>query len=82
MGVGDPKVGMVYELDAIAAVVVGGTSLMGGRGSMLGTYVGAMIIQVLYNGLNLVGISSFLQKIIIGMVILVAVLLDQAKKET
>lgn len=82
MGVGDPKVGMLYELDAIAAVVVGGTSLMGGRGSMLGTFIGAMIIQVLYNGLNLVGISSFLQKIIIGIVILLAVLIDQIKKKT
>lgn len=80
MGVGDPKVGMLYELDAIAAVVVGGTSLMGGRGTMLGTFIGAMIIQVLYNGLNLVGVSSFLQKVIIGIVILAAALLDQIKK--
>lgn len=82
MGVGDPKVGMLYELDAIAAVVVGGTSLMGGKGTMLGTFIGAMIIQALYNGLNLVGVSSFLQKVIIGIVILAAALLDQIKKKT
>ena len=82
MGVGDPKVGVLYELDAIAAVVIGGTTLMGGRGSMLGTFIGAMIIQVLYNGLNLVGVSSFLQKVIIGIVILAAVLIDQIKKKT
>lgn len=81
MGVGDPKVGVLYELDAIAAVVIGGTTLMGGRGSMLGTFIGAMIIQVLYNGLNLVGVSSFLQKVIIGIVILAAVLIDQIKKK-
>jgi ribose/xylose/arabinose/galactoside ABC-type transport system permease subunit len=81
MEVGDPKVGMLYELDAIAAVVVGGTSLMGGKGTLLGTFIGTMIIQVLYNGLNLVGVSSFLQKVIIGLVILAAVLLDQIKKK-
>src|SRR5262249_19147636 len=71
---------MVYELDAIAATVIGGTSLMGGEGSPGGTLVGALIMGVLRNGLNLLGVSSFLQQIVIGTVIVVAVLLDTVLK--
>jgi ribose transport system permease protein len=71
-----PIAGIKYELDAIAATVIGGTSLMGGDGSLGGTLVGALIMGVLRNGLNLLGVSSFLQQIVIGGVIVVAVLLD------
>jgi len=75
-----PIAGMMYELDAIAATVIGGTSLMGGDGSLGGTLVGALIMGVLRNGLNLLGVSSFLQQIVIGGVIVVAVLLDTVLK--
>ncbi len=71
-----PIAGMNYELDAIAAVVIGGTSLTGGAGTLGGTLIGALTMGVLRNGLNLLGISSFLQQIVIGMVIIVAVLVD------
>ena len=75
-----PIAGMMYELDAIAATVIGGTSLSGGSGSLAGTLVGALIMGVLRNGLNLLGVSSFLQQIVIGAVIVVAVLLDTILK--
>src|SRR5262249_46657458 len=75
-----PIAGMMYELDAIAATVIGGTSLMGGEGTLAGTLVGALIMGVLRNGLNLLGVSSFLQQIVIGSVIVVAVLLDSVLK--
>jgi ribose transport system permease protein len=75
-----PIAGMMYELDAIAATVIGGTSLMGGEGTLAGTLVGALIMGVLRNGLNLLGVSSFLQQIVIGGVIVVAVLLDTVLK--
>ena len=71
-----PIAGMMYELDAIAAVVIGGASLLGGAGSVLGTLVGALIMSVLRNGLNLLGVSSYAQQIAIGAVIVVAVLVD------
>jgi ribose/xylose/arabinose/galactoside ABC-type transport system permease subunit len=75
-----PIAGMMYELDAIAATVIGGTSLMGGDGSLAGTLVGALIMGVLRNGLNLLGVSSFLQQIVIGAVIVGAVLVDTLLK--
>ena len=75
-----PIAGMMYELDAIAATVIGGTSLMGGDGTLGGTLVGALIMGVLRNGLNLLGVSSFLQQIVIGGVIVIAVLLDTVLK--
>jgi len=75
-----PIAGINYELDAIAATVIGGTSLMGGEGTLGGTLVGALIMGVLRNGLNLLGVSSFLQQIVIGGVIVVAVLLDTVLK--
>jgi ribose/xylose/arabinose/galactoside ABC-type transport system permease subunit len=75
-----PIAGMMYELDAIAATVIGGTSLMGGEGTLGGTLIGALIMGVLRNGLNLLGVSSFLQQIVIGGVIVVAVLLDTVLK--
>ena len=75
-----PIAGMMYELDAIAATVIGGTSLSGGSGSLVGTLVGALIMGVLRNGLNLLGVSSFLQQIVIGGVIVGAVLVDTLMK--
>ena len=75
-----PIAGLNYELDAIAATVIGGTSLTGGEGSLGGTLIGALIIGVLRNGLNLLNISSFLQQIVIGSVIIVAALVDAALK--
>jgi ribose transport system permease protein len=75
-----PIAGMMYELDAIAATVIGGTSLMGGEGSLAGTLIGALIMGVLRNGLNLLGVSSFLQQIVIGGVIVGAVLVDTILK--
>jgi len=71
-----PIAGINYELDAIAATVIGGTSLMGGEGSVLGTLIGALIMGVLRNGLNLLGVSAFIQQVVIGAVIICAVLLD------
>ena len=75
-----PTAGQAYEMDAIAAVVLGGTSLSGGRGRIFGTLVGALIIGTLNNGLNLLGVSSFYQQIVKGIVIVVAVLLDRKRK--
>ncbi|MBL9206037.1 MAG: ABC transporter permease [Opitutaceae bacterium] len=75
-----PIAGLSYELDAIAATVIGGTSLMGGQGSVFGTLVGALIMGVLRNGLNLLGVSSYVQQVVIGAVIIAAVLLDSVFK--
>jgi len=74
-----PTAGESYELDAIAAVVLGGTSLNGGKGWIFGTLIGALIIGVLNNGMNLIGVSSFWQQVVKGIVILLAVLLDRKK---
>ncbi|MCD4713980.1 MAG: ribose ABC transporter permease [Clostridiales bacterium] len=75
-----PTAGSGYELDAIAAVVLGGTSLAGGVGSILGTVTGALIIGVLNNALNLMNVSSYYQLLAKGIVILIAVLLDRKNK--
>lgn len=74
-----PTAGTSYELDAIAAVVLGGTSLSGGRGLIVGTLIGALIIGTLNNGLNLLGVSSFFQMVVKGIVIVIAVLIDRKK---
>lgn len=74
-----PTAGGGFELDAIAAVVLGGTSLSGGQGGVLGTVVGALIIGILDNGLNLLNVSSFYQQVAKGAVILLAVLIDRRK---
>ena len=75
-----PNAGMSYELDAIAAVVIGGTSLSGGRGTILGTVLGALIIGILNNGLVLLDVSPFWQQVVKGMVILLAVIVDKSNK--
>ena len=75
-----PTAGIMYELDAIAATVIGGTSLLGGEGTLVGALIGALIMGVLRNGLNLLGVSSFVQQIVIGVVIIAAVLIDTALK--
>lgn len=77
---GDPKYGQMYELYIIAAVAVGGTSLAGGEGKVLGTLTGAFIIAVIQNGMNLLSIESYTQKVVLGLVILGAVLLDRLKR--
>lgn len=76
---GQPTAGMMYELDAIAAAVIGGTSITGGIGTIGGTVIGALIIGVMNNGLDLLNISSYWQQILKGAIITVAVLLDQMK---
>jgi len=77
---GAPTYGLTYELYVIAAVVVGGTSLAGGQGRVLGTLIGAFIIAVIENGMNLTGVQSYTQMVVLGLVILAAVLLDMLKK--
>ena len=77
---GAPTYGLLYELYVIAAVVVGGTSLSGGHGRIAGTLIGAFIIGVIQNGMNLTGVESYTQKVVLGFVILGAVLLDMLKK--
>lgn len=76
---GSPRYGQMYELYVIAAVVVGGTSLSGGKGTMFGTLVGALIIAVIRNGMNLLHVESYTQNVIFGLVILGGVMLDQFK---
>jgi putative xylitol transport system permease protein len=76
-----PQAGIAYELDAIAAVVIGGTSLSGGVGTLSGTLVGALIIGVINNGLDLMGVSSYYQQVIKGAIIVAAVLLDVSRKK-
>jgi ribose transport system permease protein len=76
-----PAAGDGYELDAVAASVIGGTSTMGGEGSVAGTFIGAFVIGVLRNGLNLVGVSPFIQKIVIGVVIVASVFLDRIRRK-
>ena len=80
MNSGQPNSGLMYELDVIAAVVVGGTSLSGGRGSIIGTLIGSLLIGILRNGLNLLNVGSYVQQVVVGAVILLAVLLDQMRK--
>ena len=75
--VGDPNAGQTDNLDAITAVVLGGTSLFGGRGTIIGTLIGALIIGVLRNGLVLMGVASIYQVLITGILVILAVSVDQ-----
>jgi ribose transport system permease protein len=77
----EPIAGTGYELDVIAAVVIGGTSLNGGRGNIWGTLVGALLIGVINNGMNLLGISPYFQLIVRGLIIILAVLLDRLRDD-
>ena len=79
-GVGDPNAGQTDNLDSITAVVLGGTSLFGGRGNVLGTLLGAIIVGVFRNGLQLIGIASVYQSLITGILIIAAVALDQVSR--
>lgn len=79
LGVGNADLGLGYELNAIAAVVIGGTSLMGGIGTVEGTFIGAIILGILNNILNLMGVGSFFQQILKGLIIIIAVLLSKKK---
>ena len=75
--VGDPNAGQTENLEAITAVVLGGTSLFGGRGTVIGTLIGALIIGVLRNGLVLMGVASIYQVLITGILVILAVSVDQ-----
>ncbi len=79
-GVGDPNAGQTENLDAITAVVLGGTSLFGGRGSVLGSLIGALIVGVFRNGLTLMGVSSVYQILITGVLVILAVAADQLSR--
>jgi fructose transport system permease protein len=80
-GVGDPNAGQTEALDAITAVVLGGTSLFGGRGIVLGTLIGAVVVGVLRNGLTLMGVSSVYQVLITGILVILAVTVDQLSRK-
>jgi inositol transport system permease protein len=81
ISVGQPSMGFMFELDAIAAAVIGGTSLAGGVGTIAGTVIGALIIGVLNNGLDLLSVSSYWQQILKGVIIVSAVLIDARKNK-
>ena len=81
-GVGDPNAGQTENLDAITAVVLGGTSLFGGRGAVLGSLVGALIVGVFRNGLTLMGVSSVYQVLITGILVILAVATDQLSRRS
>ena len=78
---GDPTAGYTYELTAITAAIIGGTSLFGGKGSILGAIVGALIMGVLQNGLTLLDVQSYYQQIAIGVVLIIAVYIDQLQSD-
>lgn len=80
LAAGVPTAGQGYELDAIASVVIGGASLSGGTGTALGTVIGALLIQTLRNGGNLLGIDPFVMQMAIGLIIIAAVFFDQYVK--
>ena len=80
-GVGDPNAGQTENLDAITAVVLGGTSLFGGRGMVLGSLVGAVVVGVLRNGLTLMGVQSVFQVLITGVLVILAVATDQLSRK-
>jgi len=80
LNTGDPTTATGFELTAIAAVVIGGTSLFGGVGGVIGTLIGATLIGVITNGLLLLNVSSYLQPVVIGAIIVLAVFLDQLAK--
>jgi ribose transport system permease protein len=76
LNIASPILGVGFELNAIAAVVIGGTSMSGGKGSMVGTFLGACIIGVLNNGLLLIGLGDFARQMVTGAIIILAVIID------
>jgi ribose transport system permease protein len=81
VGSGDPNIGVGFELEVIAAVIIGGTSLSGGEGRIMGTVIGAIIVGVLSNGLNLSGVEPFWQYVAQGLVLIAAVVVDKRVNE-
>jgi len=81
-GVGDPQAGQTENLDTVTAVVLGGTSLFGGRGVILGSLIGALIVGVFRNGLTLMGVSSVWQLLVTGILVILAVTADQWTRQT
>jgi len=77
LNIASPILGVGFELNAIAAVVIGGTSMSGGKGSMVGTFLGASIMGVLNNGLLLLGMGDFARQMVTGLIIVVAVIIDK-----
>ena len=75
----EPLAGQGYEMDAIAATILGGTSMQGGKGSLIGTVIACLILNVLKNGLTLLAISSHYQEILTGMILLLSVLISESK---
>jgi ribose/xylose/arabinose/galactoside ABC-type transport system permease subunit len=73
---GQPQAGVEYEMDAIAAAVIGGTSLEGGIGTMVGTWIGAIILGLINNSMNLLGVNQYYQMIVKGLIIALAVIID------
>ena len=82
LGAADPTMGNLWELNAIAATAIGGASLMGGKGSVVGTLLGAIILGALTNGLTLMNVQAFYQLLATGIIILVAMLIDRATRGT
>ncbi|MEO1105616.1 MAG: ABC transporter permease, partial [Pseudomonadota bacterium] len=80
LGAAEPIMGTLWELDAIAAAAIGGASLMGGRGSIVGTIMGAIILGALRNGLTLMNVQAFYQLLATGLIIILAMLIDRATK--
>ncbi|MCD6406273.1 ABC transporter permease [Candidatus Aerophobetes bacterium] len=78
--IGSPIIASGYELDAIAAVAIGGTSLLGGEGSIVGTVIGALVLTVIRNGLTILGVSTFFQQVIMGIIIVVVVAIDMWRR--
>ena len=78
---GQPNAGAGFELDAIAAVVIGGTSTAGGRGTMTGTLIGVLLIGVINNGLDLLNVTSYYQQVIMGIIIIGAVIVDSLNQK-
>ncbi|MGX2009568.1 ABC transporter permease subunit, partial [Enterobacter asburiae] len=80
LGAAEPTIGNLWELDAIAAAAIGGASLMGGKGSVVGTIIGAIILGALRNGLTLLNIQAFYQLLATGLIIIIAMLIDRATR--
>ena len=82
LGAAEPTLGTLWELDAIAAAAIGGASLMGGKGSIVGTILGAIILGSLRNGLTLMNVQAFYQLLATGIIVIAAMLIDSATRKT